>query len=55
MMRKSYTLRQRLVMATRDIRKKAECSVVCRNCGAQANGDESSWWCPKCNASGGQG
>lgn len=53
MMRKKYNLWQRVVMAIRDVKDMATCSMTCPGCGSSnVSGDSSSWICHNCGAQG---
>jgi ribosomal protein L37AE/L43A len=52
MMRKKYSLRQRVVMAIRairDINEMATCWVSCPACGSSNVSGNGPWTCNKCN------
>lgn len=46
---------QRLVLALRDISAMARCSMQCPGGCGPVQGDERSWWCPKCGGAGSSG
>lgn len=50
-MRKRYTLRQRLIMALRDVRDMAQCRVSCPGgcSGPVTGGPDGPWVCGKCS------
>jgi transposase-like protein len=51
MMHKKYTLWQRFVMAIRDVREMATCSMQCPGCGSgNVTGSGNSWICHNCGA-----